>query len=62
VPKGHTSHLRVAVSEWRGEHKLELHECTRVVGEVVFPSRTPITLNIDKIGQLIELLQKAVRP
>jgi hypothetical protein len=61
VPKSHTSQLRVSVSEWRGERKLELHETTRVMGEAFFPAGTPVTLSIDKVPELIELLCKAVQ-
>jgi hypothetical protein len=61
VPKSHTSRLRIAISEWRGERKLELHETTRVMGETYFPSGAPLTIAIDKVPELIELLRKAVQ-
>jgi hypothetical protein len=61
IEKSHTSRLRIAISEWRGERKLELHETTRLMGETFFPVGAPITLSIDKVLELIELLRKAVQ-
>jgi len=61
IEKSHTSRLRIAISEWRGERKLELHETTRIVGETYFPSGAPLTITIDKVPDLIELLRKVVQ-
>jgi hypothetical protein len=62
ISRGHSSQLRVAVSTWHGQRKLELRECTRLFGETFFPAGTPVTIDIDKVPQLIALLSKAVRP
>ena len=62
IPKSHASQLRVAVSEWRGQRKVEFRECTKIIGEVFYPVGVPLTLEIDKVPQLIALLNKAIRP
>jgi 4-hydroxy-3-methylbut-2-enyl diphosphate reductase IspH len=61
IPKSSSSQLRVAVSEWRGERKLEIRETTRIVGETFFPAGAGITLDLDKVPELIELLRRAQR-
>jgi hypothetical protein len=61
IPKADCSQLRVAISEWRGERKIELRECSRVFGSIFFPTGVPVTIPIDKLPELIALLQK-VRP
>jgi hypothetical protein len=62
IPKSHSVQLRVAVSEWRGEKRLELREATRVVGDVYFPAGAGITLDINLLPELIAILSKAVQP
>jgi hypothetical protein len=60
IPKSSSSQLRVAVSDWRGERKLEIREATRIVGETYFPAGAGLTLNLDKAPELIALLTKAM--
>jgi hypothetical protein len=60
--KSGSSQLRVAISEWRGERKLELRECTRLFGETFFTAGTRLTIDIGKVPELIRLLSKAVQP
>jgi len=61
IKKSTASQLRIAVTEWRGERRLELQETTRLFGETFFPSGKPLTLDIDKIPELVALLSKAVQ-
>jgi hypothetical protein len=60
ISKGDCCGLRVAVSEWRGDHKVEIAETTKIVGDVYFPGR-PVCIDIDHMCQLIALLQKVVQ-
>jgi Transcriptional Coactivator p15 (PC4) len=62
IPKSSSSQLRVAVSEWHGSRKIELRETTRVFGETYFPAGAGITLDLDKVPELIRVLSKAVQP
>jgi hypothetical protein len=60
VDQGNCSQVRVGVSHWRGDHKVELRTCTRVFGGIFFPAGPPVTIDPDKVDQLIDLLRKAV--
>jgi hypothetical protein len=60
ISRGHSSQLRVAVSQWRGERKIEIRECTRLFDQTFFPVGKPLTLDIDRVPQLIAILSKAV--
>jgi len=44
ITESHAMQLRVAISEWRGERKLEIRETTRIVGEMYFPAGAGVTL------------------
>jgi hypothetical protein len=54
VPKSETSQLRLAISHWRGENKLELRETTRLFGETFYPAGTPLWLPIERLPEFIE--------
>jgi hypothetical protein len=61
ITKSNSSQLRISISTWRGERKLELRECTRVFGKTFFPAGAPLTMDLDRVPELIALLSKAVR-
>jgi hypothetical protein len=61
IPKSNSSQLRVAISEWRSERKIELRETTLLLGSTYFPAGVGVTLDIDRVPLLIDLLQKATQ-
>jgi hypothetical protein len=61
IPKSNASQLRISISTWRDERKLELRECTRLFGETFFPAGAPLTIDLDRVPQFIALLSMAVR-
>jgi hypothetical protein len=61
IKKSNASQLRISISTWRDERKLELRECTRLFGETFFPAGAPLTIDLDRVPQFIALLSMAVR-
>jgi hypothetical protein len=47
IQKGHSSQLRVLISEWRGQRKVELRDYTAVIADVYFAGGAGVTLDIE---------------
>jgi hypothetical protein len=61
IGKGNGAQLRVGVSRWRDQVKVELRECSLLMAELHFPVGTRVTLDIEGIPQLIRLLELAAK-
>ena len=59
--KTHSAQLRVLVTEWRGQRKIELADFPRVISGVYFQASSGVSLDIKKLPELSDML-KAVRP
>jgi hypothetical protein len=60
ISKDQTTELRVLLTEWRGQRKVELRDYTAVIPGCYFPAGAGVTLPLDKLDELIDAL-KAVR-
>ena len=60
IEKSHSTQLRVLTTEWRGQRNIELANFTSVVSGIYFQASAGITLDIEKLPELIVAL-KAVR-
>jgi len=60
ISKGHATELRVLLTEWRNQRKIELRDYTAIIPGCYFPAGAGVTLPLDKLDELIEAL-KAVR-
>ena len=59
VPKGPASELRVQLTTWRGQHRVEIREATATIPGIFFPTGTAIMLDVRKLPELIEAMGKA---
>jgi Transcriptional Coactivator p15 (PC4) len=51
--------VRVQLSTWRGETKLELRPYCATIADVPMPCGPGVTLPIEKLGELLEALKAA---
>jgi hypothetical protein len=49
----------VLISEWRGQRKVEVRDYTAVIADVYFAAGAGVTLDIEHLPKLIELLTEA---
>jgi hypothetical protein len=59
ISKTASAQLRVSLTTWQGQHKLEIREATAAIPGIFFPTPNGITLDLDKIPDLIAGLQAA---
>jgi len=59
ISKTASAQLRVSLTTWRGQHKLEIREATAAIPGIFFPTPNGVTLELDKIPDLIAALQAA---
>jgi hypothetical protein len=60
ISKGHATELRVLLTEWRNQRKVELRDYTAIIPGCYFPAGAGVTLPLDKLDELVDAL-KAVR-
>jgi hypothetical protein len=56
VGKTHSSQVRVSIATWRGQRKVELHECTAIVDGVFFPVGGGVKVNVEQFPELLAIL------
>ena len=59
ISKGHCSELRISLGTWRGNHKIEIREATATIPNVYMPTPNGVTLDVDRLHELITALQRA---
>jgi hypothetical protein len=59
IAKSVSAQLRVSLTSWRGQHKLEIREATAAIPGCFFPTPNGVTLDLGKIPELIAALQAA---
>ena len=59
IDKTHACQLRVSLSTWRRRTKIELADFTAVISGIFFQSGSGITLDIERLPELIVALQTA---
>ena len=59
ISKGHAAELRVLLTEWRNQRKVELRDYTAIIPGCYFPAGAGVTLPIDKLDDLIDALNAA---
>src|SRR5262245_37326690 len=59
IEKSRSSQLRVAISSWRGPHKVEIREATVTIPGVYMPTPSGVSLDVDRLHELINALQFA---
>jgi hypothetical protein len=59
IDKGRSSQLRVGITSWRGQNKLELREATATVPGVYMPTPNGVTLDLDRLPELLDALHAA---
>jgi hypothetical protein len=61
IDKSHSSRLRISLTEWHGERKVEIRECSATIPGIYFPTSAGVTIPLEKLPELIAALE-AVRP
>jgi len=61
ITKSGTAQVRIFVTEWRGQRKIEIREYTAVIPRTYFQSGGGITLPLDKADELVAAIRRAVR-
>ena len=59
IDTGRSAQLRVSLTTWRGSHKVELRDYTATIPNVFFPTSAGVTLDVEKLPELIATLRKA---
>jgi hypothetical protein len=59
ISKGHAAELRVSLTTWRGQHKIELQECAATIPGMFWPTRAKVTVDLERLPELIASLQAA---
>jgi hypothetical protein len=59
IQKFHCCRLRIGISSWRGQHKVELRDCSALIPDIYFPDANGVTIEISKLPELIEALRVA---
>jgi hypothetical protein len=59
INKSHSTQLRVSLSTWRGQRKVDLADFTSVVPGTYFQSGSGVSLDISKLPELIDALKAA---
>jgi len=59
IQKSPSSRIRIGISSWRGTHKCEIRECTSNIPGSYWPTSAGISLDIEKLEELIAALQKS---
>ena len=59
ITKSYSSRVRVSLSTWKGEHKVELRDLTATIPGCFFPTRDGVTLDVARLHELIAALQRS---
>ncbi|MGO8842041.1 MAG: hypothetical protein ACLQF1_13210 [Methyloceanibacter sp.] len=59
ITKGPVTELRVLLTTWHGSHKVELRDYTATIPHIFFPTSAGVTLDVEKLPELIATLRKA---
>jgi hypothetical protein len=54
IEKSPSTRVRIGISSWRSEFKIEIREATSVTAGIYFPTSYGVTIPAEKIGELIE--------
>ena len=57
VPKSALAEIRVRITEWRGEKRVDVREFTATIPNIYMSTASGLTLTIDKLPALIDALQ-----
>ena len=61
IDKSHSCQLRVSISTWRGQTKVELADFTAVVSGIYFQAGAGVSLDIEKLPELLKAIATAER-
>ena len=61
IDKTHSCQLRVSLSSWRDEHKIELADFTSVIPGIYFQAGPGISLDVEKLSELLKAILIAER-
>jgi len=56
ITKSHSCQLRVSISTWRGQTKVEIADLTSVIPSIYFQAGAGVTIPIEKLDDLIGAL------
>jgi hypothetical protein len=59
IEKSRSTQLRVMLTSWRGDHRIEIREATVLISGSYFATASGITIGIENLGELIAALQAA---
>jgi hypothetical protein len=59
IDKTASTQLRISLSTWRGQHKVELSDLSAVIAGTYFQTGNGIAIPIEKLAELIAALRKA---
>jgi hypothetical protein len=59
IDKSRSSQLRVSITQWRGQRKIELRELTAVIPGTFFPTSAGVTAPIECLPDLVAAMQAA---
>jgi hypothetical protein len=59
INKSRSCELRVSLTSWRGDNKVELRDAVATIPGIFFPTGAGVTLPLDKLSELLTALCKA---
>ena len=59
ISKSRSSEIRVQLTTWRGDHKIELREATATIPGVYMPTPHAVTLDITLLPELMKAIAAA---
>jgi hypothetical protein len=56
IEKSRSAKVRISISNWRGEAKIEIRETSSVIPGIYFPTSSGVTIPFEKLPELIEAI------